>query len=93
MIWVSSGCQRKPNDPHRPHITTSPNTTLQRNQMTRTQLLKLSQLAMEIASIVIPLSHQMGKDSHGGKMQDVQRKLSDVHRKAEELATLTRGLK
>ena len=48
---------------------------------------------MEIASIVIPLSHQMGKDSHGGKMQDVQRKLSDVHRKAEELATLTRGLK
>ena len=61
--------------------------------MTQKQLHRLSQLATEIASIAIPISHQMGKDSHGGKMQDVKQKLSDVHRKAKELTELTSHLK
>ena len=61
--------------------------------MTQKQLHRLRELATEIGSIVIPLSHQMGKDSHGGKMQDVKQKLSEVHRKAKELTELTSHLK
>ena len=61
--------------------------------MTQKQLHRLRELATEIGSIVIPLSHQMGKDSHGGKMQDWEKKLGEVHRKAKELTELTSHLK
>ena len=59
--------------------------------MTRQHLLKMSKLATEIGAVLLPLSANMGKDSHGGKMQAVEEKLAEVAVKAEELARLANG--
>ena len=59
--------------------------------MTRTHLLKMNRLATEITAVLLPLSANMGKDSHGGKMRDVEEKLESVRVKAEELARLAKG--
>lgn len=59
--------------------------------MTRTQLIRLRDLASQAAAILIPLCDHLGRDSHGGKMRDAIDRLEEAKRKLVEAGRMAGG--